>query len=99
MATIISHWLKVHSRLLKNYIFVKKCFVISFWMFRTSNIAHYSFTLYYCATFNSLDATIRMSNSLDPDQAQHFVGPDLGPNFLQRLSADDKVTASGQRVR
>ena len=31
-----------------------------------------------------------MSNSLDPDQARHFVGPDLGPNCLQRLSADDK---------
>ena len=30
-----------------------------------------------------------MSNSLDPDQARHFVGPDLGPNCLQRLSADD----------
>ena len=30
-----------------------------------------------------------MSNSLDSDQAQHFVGPDLGPNCLQRLSADD----------
>ena len=27
-------------------------------------------------------------NILDPDQAQHFVGPDLGPNCLQRLSAD-----------
>ena len=33
--------------------------------------------------------TIRVSNSLDPDQAQHFVGPDLGPNCLQKLSADD----------
>ena len=22
-------------------------------------------------------------NSLDPDQAQHFVGPDLDPNFWQ----------------
>ena len=30
-----------------------------------------------------------MSNSLDQDQAQHFVGPDLGPNCLQRLSADN----------
>ena len=30
-----------------------------------------------------------MSNSLDLDQAQHFVRPDLGPNCLQRLSADD----------
>ena len=27
---------------------------------------------------------IGLSNSLDPDQAQHFVGPDLGPNCLQR---------------
>ena len=30
-----------------------------------------------------------MSNSLDPDQAQQFVGPDLGPNCLPRLLADD----------
>ena len=27
--------------------------------------------------------TIRVSNSLDLDQAGHFVGPDLGPNCLQ----------------
>ena len=33
--------------------------------------------------------TIRVSNSLDPDQARLFVWPDLGPNYLQRLSADD----------
>ena len=33
--------------------------------------------------------TIRVSNSLDPDQAQHFVGPDFGLNCLQRLSADN----------
>ena len=32
--------------------------------------------------------TIRVSNSLDPHQAGHFVGPDLGPNCLQKLSAD-----------
>ena len=38
-----------------------------------------------------------MSNSLDPDQGQqHVVGPDLGPNCLQRLSADD---TSKQRVK
>ena len=36
-----------------------------------------------------------VSNSLDPDQAQCFVGPDLSLNFLQRLSADD---TSRQRV-
>ena len=32
-----------------------------------------------------------MSNNLDPDQARHFVGPDLGPNCLQLISADNKV--------
>ena len=32
---------------------------------------------------------MRMSNSLDPDQARHYVGPDLGPNCLQKLSAND----------
>ena len=31
-----------------------------------------------------------MSNSLDPDQDRRPVGPDQGPNCLQRLSADDK---------
>ena len=30
-----------------------------------------------------------MSNSLDPDQARRFVGPDHGPNCLPKLSADD----------
>ena len=34
---------------------------------------------------------IRMSNGLDgPDQDRSFVGPDLGPNCLQSLSADEK---------
>ena len=33
----------------------------------------------------------RVSNSLDPDQDRHFVSPDLGPDFLQRLSADNKI--------
>ena len=32
---------------------------------------------------------IGVSNSLDPDQVLHFVRPALGPNWLQRLSADD----------
>ena len=34
--------------------------------------------------------TIRVSNSLELDQARRFVGPDLGPSYLQRLSADEK---------
>ena len=31
---------------------------------------------------------ISLSNGLDLDQDQHFVGPDLGPNCLQWYSAD-----------
>ena len=38
---------------------------------------------------NSFRNTIRVSNSLDRDQARYFVGPDLGQNVLQRLSTDD----------
>ena len=81
---------KVQCRWFKNYIFAKKCSLIS------NNCFYYSFTHYYCAIFHSLDAgffnTIRLSNSLDPDQARHFVGPDLGPNCLQWLSADNKMS-------
>ena len=32
-----------------------------------------------------------MSNRLDPDQNLHSVGPDLDPNYLQMLSADNKI--------
>ena len=35
--------------------------------------------------------TTWVSNSLDPDQAGQNVGPDLGPNCLQRLSADNTI--------
>ena len=38
----------------------------------------------------------RVSNSFYPDQARQYVGPDLDPNCLQRLSADD---TSKYRVR
>ena len=32
-----------------------------------------------------------MSNRMDPDQARRFVGPDLDPNCLQKLSADETL--------
>ena len=44
---------------------------------------------------NSLRNTISVSNNLHPDQAWCSGGPDLGPNCLQRLSADG---TSRQRV-
>ena len=40
-----------------------------------------------------------MSNSLDPDQARRFVRPDLGPNCLQGLSADDKSPLVGKELK
>ena len=41
---------------------------------------------------------IGVPNSLDPDQAKHSDWADLGPNSLQRSSADEKFAASRQRV-
>ena len=37
---------------------------------------------------NSFRNTIRLSNSLDLDQARQIVGHDLGPNCMQIISAD-----------
>ena len=89
MATSISHWLKVQSRWFKNYIFAKKCILISFWIFEYFFIipSHFIIAPYFTLWMLDFFNTIRVSNSLDQDQAQHFVGPDLGPNCLQRLSA------------
>ena len=48
---------------------------------------------FFKSTFSkySFRKTIRVSNSLEPDQARRLVGPDLGPNCLQRLIADDSI--------
>ena len=37
-----------------------------------------------------ISKTIRVSDSLDPDQARHFDKPNLGPNCMQRVSAEVK---------
>ena len=40
---------------------------------------------------NNLSGIPSVSNSLNPDQARHFVRPDLGPNCLRKkLSAHEK---------
>ena len=53
------------------------------------------FTLWVLDFFN----TIRVSNSLDPDQTRQNVGPDLGPNCLYRSSAENKSRPNGQGVK
>ena len=40
-----------------------------------------------------------MSNCLDPDQDRCSVGPHLGPNCLQRFSADDKVATGRNELK
>ena len=32
-----------------------------------------------------------MLNNFDPGQARHFVGPDLGPDCLQRITSKQRV--------
>ena len=43
--------------------------------------------------------TITVSNSLDLDQDRPSVGPDLGTNCLQRLSADGTIRQRVKRIR
>ena len=40
---------------------------------------------------------MRVLNCLDPDQARHFVGPDLGPNCLQTTPVDKSKSRCGFR--
>ena len=40
--------------------------------------------------------TIRVSNSLDPYQAQQFIGPDPDPNRLQSFQQMTKFIISGK---
>ena len=40
-----------------------------------------------------------VSNCLDPDQDLHLVGSDLGPNCLEKISADEKSCRLHGRVQ
>ena len=42
---------------------------------------------------NTIKLSVSLSNCLDPDQDRHSVGPDLGLNCLQRLSAEEPLLA------
>ena len=64
----------------------------SFSCFILSSVDFFSKSTFSKKSFRN---TIKVSNSLDPDQARSFVRLDLGRNCLQRLSADD---ASKQRL-
>ena len=89
VATNISHWLKVHLGGSKPTYLRKSVFLSAFGI---SNIAfiipsHFIIVPYFTIWMLDFFNAIRVSNSLEPDQAQRFVWSDLGPNCLQRLSA------------
>ena len=48
---------------------------------------------------SSFVINISVSKCLHPDQDRHSVGPDLGPNCLQRLSADDKSLLTRKELK
>ena len=54
-------------------------------------IYHFTFCEMFYPFQNKLftQKKLRVPNSLDSDQAKRFVGPDLGQNCLQKLSAED----------
>ena len=47
-----------------------------------------SLLIFFKITFSNIFSGV--SNDLDRDQDRHYVGPNLGPNCLHKLSADDK---------
>ena len=60
-----------------------------------SRVKHSTTRRYFlgCSVVTLYFASVQLSNvsnSLDPDQYQHSVGPDLGPVCFLRLSADNK---------
>ena len=71
------------------------------WMITSTNskclLANFACYFVVCWFFQNqlFKNTIRVSNSLDPDLARLLIWPDLGPDCLQNLSADDN---SRQRV-
>ena len=89
-----------HSAILSTFIkvpFVIKIIVLSIfeWPFYTGLTVH-SYVI-ICGLFSKLPLlkdsfrnTIRMSKGLYPYQDWHSVNPDLGPNCLQMLFADNK---------
>ena len=63
--------------------------------FNSLHAWYYFFHAYavFCWFFSKLTFSrnpTRVSNCSDPDQDQPSVSPDLGPNFLRRISVDDK---------
>ena len=77
-------WIQIRPDILSGLIWVQ---IVCTGYQQTTLVGHPSIDFFFSKKI--LSGIPSVSNSLDPDQAQHFVGPDLGPNCLQRLSADE----------
>ena len=64
------------------YLFLTLCMLGNFACFFFCSLLIFSSLIFSSSSFRN---TISMSNSLDPDQAQCYIGPDLGPNCLQKI--------------
>ena len=64
-------------------------YLFTFWVIFHAFLLSADFFLKINFKKNISVTNIRVSNSLDPDQAQRFVRPVLGPYCLPRLSAED----------
>ena len=103
MATkLICHWLKVQSRWFKNYIFAKKCILISFLIFKYC--FYYSFTLFFIVPYFSL-WTLEFSIPSEYQTAWNQIRPDKmsGLIWVQTVckgyQLTTKVAPSRQRVK
>ena len=54
-------------------------------------------TGYFFMFLSSFRKEYQSVKRLNPDQDRHSVGPDVGPNCLQRLSADDKCPCQQEK--
>ena len=82
--TITSGNVQLHNTL---FIFDKLHCILTF--SRSSSLTCCMLNNFACLIiFKYFCNTTRVLISLDQDQARRFVGPDLGPNSLQRLSTD-----------
>ena len=83
-------WIQIRPDILSGLIWAQTV-CISYQ--QTLLIAPAKFFIFFCRLLifskNYFRNYIRVSNRLVPDQAPYFVGPDLSPNCLLKLSADD----------
>ena len=63
----------------------------------SSSLDFFKINFFSKKKISGIQCTITLSNSLDPDQARHFVGPDLGLNCLHLVYQQmTKVTTYGK---